>query len=406
MTEHEHSVDAADSQSGDALFEAFVEQVKQALEHVYDFAYLQQHPLARFYDRDSDLAAKTAGHKLRYDLIKAIESLKPQPDIHFRAPVARLYNILHMVYVESLNIQVTAAELGLSERQAYRDLRRGQERVAAALWNNRLPPPAPQEDYTFESEIARLKLTFSPADMGDVFRQAVHAVENLARQHGVEISVSGLVQPMLLSMDAALARQILISLLSQAVQQMRPGQLQAAFSGDHANLTLTLRYTVEDAVDLKTDFAAVSRLAERLHWKLTHDDSAAPAYQIVLHTASEKATVLVIDDNAGWVELLGRFLEGCNYLVISASDSQDAVEQAQELAPTLIILDVMMPERDGWELLQRLRMRPATAQIPIIVCTVFNDAQLAYSLGASGFITKPASHEKILEALEQLAITQ
>ena len=51
-----------------------------------------------------------------------------------------------MYYVEGLNIQVTAAELGLSERQAYRDLRRGQERVAAMLWNNRLPPPMPQQE--------------------------------------------------------------------------------------------------------------------------------------------------------------------------------------------------------------------------------------------------------------------
>ena len=45
---------------------------------------LQQHPLARYYDHDSDLSAKTAGHKLRYELIKAIEALKPQPEIHFR----------------------------------------------------------------------------------------------------------------------------------------------------------------------------------------------------------------------------------------------------------------------------------------------------------------------------------
>lgn len=406
MLENEHSIEAGDPRPGDALFEAFVEQVKQVLEHVYDFAYLQQHPLARYYDRDSDLSAKTAGHKLRYDLMKAIESLKPQADSHFRAPVARLYNILHMVYVESLNIQVTAAELGLSERQAYRDLRRGQERVAAALWNNRLPSPARQEDYSFESEIARLKLTFSPADLGELFRQALHAVEKLAQQRDVTFSVTGLDQPMLVSTDAALARQILISLLSQAVQQTGPGALHAAFISDHNNVTLTLRYTVEHEVDVKADFAAVSRLAERLHWNLSHDALAGRGYQVTLFTTAEKATILVIDDNAGWVELLARFLEGYNYLVISAAGDLDVVEQAEELSPSVIILDVMMPERDGWELLQRLRMRPATAQLPILVCTVFNDAQLAYSLGATGFITKPASHEKILEALEQLTIAQ
>ena len=95
MTDIERSPNAGTSendaaQSGEMLFEAFVEQVKQAMEHLYDFAYLQQHPLARFYDGDGELSAKTAGRQLRYELIKAIESLKPPADIHFRAPVARL----------------------------------------------------------------------------------------------------------------------------------------------------------------------------------------------------------------------------------------------------------------------------------------------------------------------------
>src|SRR4051812_12285034 len=103
-------------QTGDALFEAFVEQVKQALERLYDFAYLQQHPLARAYDAESDISARTAGRQLRYELITAIESLKPKLETNFRAPDARLYNALHLYYVESLTIQEAAIELGLSER--------------------------------------------------------------------------------------------------------------------------------------------------------------------------------------------------------------------------------------------------------------------------------------------------
>lgn len=408
MPENDAAQSAAQSavQSGEILFEAFVEQVKQAMEHLYDFAYLQQHPLARFYDTDSELSARTAGRQLRHELIKAIESLKPPADIHFREPVARLYNVLHMYYVESLNIQATADELGLSERQAYRDLRRGQESVAAVLWDNRLPPPAlsQDQDFSLESEVSRFKLSFGPVDVGMVFRQAQHAVEKLAQLQGVEIDLAGAADPMMLSTDAAFAHQIMISLLSHAVQQARPGKLRASFVVDHASVTLTLRYAVEPGINLATSFAAVVKLADRLRWTLTVDDSAAPDHRVALHMTSENATILVIDDNEGWIELLGRFLEGFNCLIINASGSQDVVDQAEELNPTLILLDVMMPERDGWELLQRLRMRPSTAHIPIIVCTVFNDAQLAYSLGATRFISKPASRETILEALEQIAV--
>ncbi len=405
MSENDSAASVGTPQAGDSLFEAFVEQVKQALEHLYDFAALQQHPLARYYDLDSDLSAKSAGHKLRYDLIKAIESLKPQPDLHFRDPVARLYNILHLYYVEGLNIQVTAAELGLSERQAYRDLRRGQERVAAVLWNNRLPIPKQQEDFSLESEVARLRLSFNPVDIGEVFQQAEHAVEKLAQQQGVELGVTGGTEPMMLSTDAALAHQIMISLLSHVVQQMDHVRLQAAFAVDSASVTFTLRYTTSGDVEVKAGFATVTKLAERLHWKFDCDNSAAPVIEIVLRMMSQNATIFIIDDNEGWVDLLERFLEGYKYLIVSASSGRDVVEQAQELNPALIILDVMMPERDGWELLQRLRARPATAHIPILVCTVFNDAQLAYSLGATGFVSKPASREQILEALEQIVIT-
>ena len=124
----------------------------------------------------------------------------------------------------------------------------------------------------------------------------------------------------------------------------------------------------------------------------------------VLDMASSKATILVIDDNEGWIELIGRFLEGSDCVVIAGSVAQDVVQQAHDLLPTLIILDVMMPGRDGWELLQRLRAQPSTSDIPIMVCTVFHDSQLAYSLGASSFISKPAGREIILDALSTLGI--
>jgi CheY-like chemotaxis protein len=64
----------------------------------------------------------------------------------------------------------------------------------------------------------------------------------------------------------------------------------------------------------------------------------------------------------------------------------------------------MMPEMDGWELLQRLRTAPQTAATPVIICSVFNDPELAYSLGASLFLPKPVKRDEVLAALCQLDI--
>ena len=316
MTEHDQA-----SHTGDALFEEFVEEVKQALGHLYDFAYLQQHPLARLYDGDDDLSAKTAGRQLRFELIKAIESLEPSAGAHFRAPVARLHNILHLYYIENLSIQTTAEELGLSERQAYRDLRRGQERVSAVLWDNRLPTASQHTDYSLESEVARLKLNISAVNIGDVFRKAQRAVENLAQEARVTIAVEAEAQPMTLSTDAALGHQIMVTLLSTAIQQTRPEELlHVAFRADQASVTLTLRYPAQVQADPAAAFSAVTRLAQHLRWQVTYDDPAsAQTPQVSLQMTSDNATVFVIDDNEGWVELLGRFLKGFNYLLVSAA---------------------------------------------------------------------------------------
>ena len=120
--------------------------------------------------------------------------------------------------------------------------------------------------------------------------------------------------------------------------------------------------------------------------------------------ASSRTTVMVIDDNEGWGELLNRFLQGFDCLVVSTQGDTESLRRAEELNPSAIILDVMMPDKDGWEILQRFRALPATANVPIIVCSVFNDPQLAYSLGASAFISKPTDQKIILEALKQLGV--
>lgn len=403
MTAHDETPHA-----GDVLFEAFVEQVKQVLEHLYDFAYLQQHPLARIYDTDGDLSAKTAGRQLRYELIQIIESLKPQSEAQFRAPVARLYNMLHLYYIENLTIQDASLELGLSERQGYRDLKRGQESVAALLWDKRLPQAprenSPPQDFSYEAEISRLKLNFSLVDVVQLFQSAQEAVKNLSSQRGVELRVAGTPGPLLISTDAGIAHQVMVSILSYAIQQASPGPLEVSFRANARNsVTLVLDYGTPDVNSPSTLAPVIAKLAHRLRWKITpkHLDQQT---QLCLDMTSGKATILAIDDNEGWIELLGRFLEGSDCIVIPSSGSQDIIQQAHELLPSLIILDVMMPGRDGWELLQRLRTQPSTRDIPIMICTVFQDAQLAYSLGASTFVSKPANRDTILGALGELGI--
>lgn len=125
-----------------------------------------------------------------------------------------------------------------------------------------------------------------------------------------------------------------------------------------------------------------------------------------LNLTGRGALILVVDDNEGLVELLDRYLSGHDCRVVTTASGAEGLQLAQELRPDALILDVMMPGKSGWEILQILRSQPHTATIPIIICSVFNDPDLAYALGASRFLAKPISRDHILDALRELKVVQ
>lgn len=116
-------------------------------------------------------------------------------------------------------------------------------------------------------------------------------------------------------------------------------------------------------------------------------------------------TVLVVDDNEDILELFRGYLSPHRYRVVTAQTAQDTLVLARRLKPYAITLDLMMPDQDGWDLLQVLLNQPDTQHIPIIVCSVLKQKELALSLGASAFLEKPVSEETLLSTLEALAET-
>ena len=117
---------------------------------------------------------------------------------------------------------------------------------------------------------------------------------------------------------------------------------------------------------------------------------------------ADTLTVLVVDDNEDMIRLLRRYLNGHRYQVVEAQNSEEALHLALKLRPQIITLDVMMPNRDGWEALQILKNHPRTCDIPVLVCSILDEPDLALSLGAWGYLRKPISQEELLSALERL----
>ena len=117
--------------------------------------------------------------------------------------------------------------------------------------------------------------------------------------------------------------------------------------------------------------------------------------------AGQQTTVLVIDDNVDTLRLLERYLSGTPYAFCRTRDPEEALALAERLMPQVILLDIMLPGIDGWELLGRLREHPQVGQVPVLVCSILPQAKLATTLGAAGYLRKPVSRQALLEALAQ-----
>ena len=94
----------------------------------------------------------------------------------------------------------------------------------------------------------------------------------------------------------------------------------------------------------------------------------------------------------------------CEVQVIGVHEPDQVLSLARQLQPQAITLDVMMPTIDGWEVLQMLQTDPETQHIPVIVCSVWDEPELASSLGAAGFLKKPITQKDLLSALARLKL--
>src|SRR5262249_24466930 len=122
---------------------------------------------------------------------------------------------------------------------------------------------------------------------------------------------------------------------------------------------------------------------------------------ISLKLPAKRPILLVIDDNPDLIQLIARYLIDQGYAVLGAGSVEEGCATAQLVQPAVILLDVMMPHRDGWDAVQLLRHHPSTSQIPIVVCTVLAENHLARTLGATAFIRKPLTRPALLRVLEQ-----
>lgn len=118
----------------------------------------------------------------------------------------------------------------------------------------------------------------------------------------------------------------------------------------------------------------------------------------------KRRVILAVDDEVGMINLYRRYLSKEGWQIIGETDPNRAEEMVAAHAPQLILLDINMPNRDGWDVLENLRRRAESSDIPVIICSIETDAERSSQLGASKHITKPFDERDLVEAVREVQI--
>jgi CheY-like chemotaxis protein/DNA-binding CsgD family transcriptional regulator len=386
-----------------------VQIVRNALEYLYANAELA----------NSELAAEFPGiqvlpdtidraQALRGLLLDAIESLRPLKPAPPHVLTARSHQVLSLRYISGLSVEEIAEELSVGERQVYRDLRRSEEELLAVLLSRSerdARPASPAAANAIQAELAVLDKAHHVADVAELLAGAIETVELLADQLGVHIQYDGPTRGLRAIVLPGVTRQVLVQLLSAAIQTAEQPVLRIEFRADEdaARLLLFPVHRPEDAPRSSVLKTALSLADSSGHpCELVEAPTGAPAVQLTLRLQSQ-SPVVIVEDNPSTRQLYERYLENSGWQPIPAPDPRAAVDMAATVATAAVIIDLLMPEVDGWAMLQTLKLDPRTAAIPVVVCSVVSDDELARALGAAASLKKPVSRNELLQTLHRVA---
>ena len=400
--------------------EEFIELLRDGLSHLYDTDRLRKSPLAAFWGVANRPDAASA---LRSMLIEAVESLKPQDGTPSQSRDWRFYDALFYAYVQQLEQRTVADQLGLSVRHLRREQHAALEVLADALWEqvdagagaqggagaSAFSNQAGSIGLTLDQELSWLKdlPAERPTDLREVLSEALNIAQSLAAGHRACIQViSGDSLPGL-AVHSVVLSQILLNLLSVAIPQAADSEIHISARPLRWEVEIQMRVgrPLSEPLPVSDDDAASLEMA----CQLTHlcggrlflpQEGGTLSATLVL-PALNQLVVLAVDDNADALQLLERYTAGTRYRLVGAQDPGQILSLVQKLSPQIIVLDVMMPQVDGWKVMGMLRQHPLTSHIPVVVCTILAQEKLAFSLGASGFVRKPVTRQAFLHVLNR-----
>ena len=397
----------------------FVDALRQALMQLDDLQSLRKSPLLPLVAKGKQGANPIA---LQQSLLEAVEALKLGSGVGH----ARYYDVLYYRYLEQLNQPDVAFQLGVSVRQLRREQTNAIEYLADRLWEHfglgsdlasaGVPEGTlsaqvaaqvaslPQED-GLAQEIAWLhhEVTAEPCLVTTLLAKALADVEVMRARYQVTWDVGAVRADLRIPAPLFVVQQALLTVLTHLLPRTAKCtvRIQVIEAADEVVLAVTPvepeAYRAAEGVWERV-LPRAAQLLSPFQGRVLVD---LPSVQLIVPMV-ESVPVLVIDDNPGARQLFQRYAANSRFRVIATGEAGQAIALAERQQVRAAVIDVMMPEMDGWDLLSQWRHHPATQGIPVALCTILAQEELAQLLGARLFIQKPVDQVTFLQALALL----
>jgi adenylate cyclase len=288
-------------------------------------------------------------------------------------------------------------------------------------------------------EAGKLELSPETVTLAPLLEDVIGTARQLAEQNKNRLALEAAENPGRLTVDPMRLRQILLNLLSNACKFTKQGEVTLRVGRvvdgqnwiEMAVADTGIGMTPEQQAKLFEEFSqadsstarryggtglglAITRKLARMMGgdvTVTSEPGKGSVFTLRLPASAEvpaKAAtgsnggrsvrtdcVLVIDDDATARELISDHLKAEGFSVVTAAGGVEGLKLAKELRPTVITLDVMMPDLDGWSVLTTLRQDPELVEIPVIMVTIVDEQRRGIALGAAGYLSKPIDRERL-----------
>ncbi len=294
-------------------------------------------------------------------------------------------------------------------------------------------------------DAGKMELQLEPINLSDIVNSVISSTSGLVKEKSIELIQKIPATLPRLMMDETRISQVLINLISNAVKFTEKGSItveakitENPFGKKEVLVTVTdtgigiapadqvklfQRFSqVDDSPTRKTGGTglglSISRSLIEMHGGqiglMSSEVGKGSVFYFTLPLPEVKRPVdqdqlkhgenviLAIDDDAEVIELYERFLEPNGYKVVPLTDPDMAVAKAIELKPFAITLDIMMPQKDGWQLINELKENEQTRNIPILVCSILEEEEKGFSMGASDYLVKPFAADDLANAIFRL----